>query len=198
MYLHHILTRQSNSLISKVFWAQVAKPGKGDWCQVVREDLDLLGMSRLTFEDIAGKSKNSLKDLVDEHVRSTAFRDLDAEKLKLKKVATSRYDKLQIQPYLTDPKLPIRLKQLVFMWKTRMVKVGWNYGVKEQCPICLNADDTQSHLLVCEELNRDYDMNYSDKRDSYDLTEHMMRLEAAIRKRTIVLDERNSAKDDES
>ena len=77
MYLHHILTRQSNSLISKGFWAQVAKPGKGDWCQVVREDLDLLGLSTLTFEDIAGKSKNSLKDLVDEHVRSTAFRDLE-------------------------------------------------------------------------------------------------------------------------
>ena len=44
MFLHHILTRDSNALINRVFWAQVQNTGKGDWCQVVREDLDMLGL----------------------------------------------------------------------------------------------------------------------------------------------------------
>ena len=32
MFLHHILTRNEDALISKVFWAQVNQPAKGDWC----------------------------------------------------------------------------------------------------------------------------------------------------------------------
>ena len=47
MFLHHILTREENALISQAFWAQVNQPVKGDWCIVVREDLDAIGLGYL-------------------------------------------------------------------------------------------------------------------------------------------------------
>ena len=50
MFLHHILTRNEDALIAKVFWAQVNQTAKGDWCQVVREDLDILGLSTFFFQ----------------------------------------------------------------------------------------------------------------------------------------------------
>ena len=135
MFLHHILTRSEDALISRVFWAQVEKPAKGDWCTVVREDLDSLGMNLTGFKEIAEMSQEKLKLLLEEQSNTAALKYLDLEKQKLSKIASFTYPKLEIQSYLLDPHLSTKMKQLVFKWKTRMVHVGWNYGLKEQCPI---------------------------------------------------------------
>ena len=63
MYLHHILTRKENALIKKVWWAQVNNPVKGDWCLVVREDLDSIGLSHLTWENMCHMKEEALKVL---------------------------------------------------------------------------------------------------------------------------------------
>ena len=39
MYLHHILTRNSNELIRRVYEAQKSAPVKDDWILQVKEDL---------------------------------------------------------------------------------------------------------------------------------------------------------------
>ena len=72
-----------------------------------------------------------------------------------------------------------------------MIKVGWNYGNKVQCPICSDADDTQSHLLECDGLKNDTSPTASDIED-YDLKSHMINLQAAIRRREVILDERDT------
>lgn len=72
-----------------------------------------------------------------------------------------------------------------------MVKVGWNYGNKVQCPICSDADDTQSHLLECDGLKNDTSPTICDIED-YDLKSHMLKLQAAIRRREVILDERDT------
>ena len=191
MYLHHILTREENALIKQVFRAQEGYPGKGDWCQVVREDLDSLGLVDKSFDEIALKSKESLRTLVTEKMYEVALENLREESLKLSKLATTSYSKLEMQSYLTGDKLSTRLKQLAFRWRTKMIKVGWNYGKKESCPICLQADDTQNHLLECTYLNDANTMTDCDlNRNNYNLTQHMKRLEVAIRKRDIILEER--------
>ena len=79
MFLHHILTRNEDALINKVFWAQVSKTAKGDWCQVVREDLDMLGLT-MSFNEIAEMSQESLRKLVREKMSNRAFEELMAEK----------------------------------------------------------------------------------------------------------------------
>ena len=194
MFLHHIVTRETNALINRVFWAQVHDTTKGDWCDVVREDLDMLGLSNVSFEDIGNMSKEVLKDLITERTNIVVLENLLSEKNSLSKMAQLSYDKLEIQPYLTDPKLPIRLKQQAFRWRTRMVKVGWNYGKKEQCPICSSADDTQSHLLECDGLKIKDSASTDCSNDTYDLNSHMLRLQAAIRRREVILDERDNNK----
>ena len=183
----NIYTRDPEALISRVFWAQVQDTTKGDWCQVVREDLDNLGLKELSFVEIGNMSKNALKDIVSKRTRFVALNELLEEKSCLSKVAHMKYDKLEIQPYLTDKHLPIRIKQQAFRWRTRMVKVGWNYGRKDKCPICLDADDKQSHLLECKKLNtNDF---ATDGEYNYDLKLHMTRLEEAIRRREVILEE---------
>ena len=53
MYLHHILNLDESHLVSKVFFAQMTRPSKGDWyLQKIKEDLSDLGIDVLNFEDI--------------------------------------------------------------------------------------------------------------------------------------------------
>ena len=186
MFLHHILTRNEDALISRVFWAQVTNTAKGDWCQVVREDLDMLGLSMLSFEEIATMTKDSLKKLVHEGMTIAAFDELGKEKNDLKKIAPLRYNELGVQPYLTDPDLSVKQKQLIFKWRTCMIKVGWNYGQKDKCPICSEADDTQAHLFNCRQLNPDNMTDYDCGIGMDKSTEHMKILEAAIRSRGVL------------
>ena len=194
MFLHHILTRDINSLISRVFWAQVHDTGKGDWCQVVRQDLDMLGLENLSFSDIKSTSKESLKALINDRINITALEELLSEKSKLSKVSELTYTKLEMQQYLLDENLSTRQKQLLFRWRTKMTKVGWNYGKKDMlCPICSDAEDTQDHLLECSALSSDSLFNQSVDME-YDLNLHITRLEAVVRKREIILHEREKLK----
>ena len=95
-----------------------------------------------------------------------------------------------MQSYLTDPHLSTKLKQLTFRWRTRMIKVGWNYGQKEQCPLCHKADDTQDHLFYCENLNDDCDETDYDKNNTtYNIQNHINKLEITIRKREKLMEE---------
>ena len=75
-----------------------------------------------------------------------------------------------------------------------MVKVGWNFGQKEACPLCCNGDDTQDHLFYCESIFAGCDVDWTDQNNNnnnnYDLEQHIKRLETAIRKREIIMEER--------
>ena len=120
----------------------------------------------------------------------------NSEKEKLSKIAKFTYAKLDIQPYLLDPNLPTKMKQLAFKWRTRMIQVGWNYGQKEQCPICRKSDDTQAHLLVCDKLHNNSDISTEVDTHAvglYNLQQHMRRLQASIRKREVVLELRSKS-----
>ena len=69
-----------------------------------------------------------------------------------------------------------------------MIKVGWNYGNKVTCPLCAvpEAEDTQTHLLVCEklklagEMSREVPTTYDDA--FYD-DAFFKKLELKVRKR---------------
>ena len=194
MFLHHILTRDKEALIHRVLTAQINQPAKGDWCVVVREDLDSLGLSNISFDEISRMSKDKLKILLNDEVTRCSFEELNSKKLNLSKISRISYNQLEIQPYLTDPQLSIKLKQLTFKWRTKMIKVGWNFGQKEPCPLCCDGDDTQDHLFHCKSIFTDCDIDWTDKNNNdynmYNLEQHIKRLEMAIRRREIALEER--------
>ena len=184
MFLHHILTRKRDALIAQVLWAQIESPSEGDWYLVVMEDIEALGLSEtLTIDSISQLHKEKLKNIVRKGVHSAAFQEMMVRKESLSKITPLEYDSLQIQSYLTVNNVPTRLKQLQFKWRTRMVKVGWNFGAKEKCPLCQKADDDQNHLLVCEKLDVIRTEHYeSDTEPSF-----FREVEKRIRKREILL-----------
>ena len=79
MFMHYILSREGDPLIKTVYSAQVRKTAKGDWCVVVKEDLNSIGLGYLDDEKIACMKKDALKQIVTEKIKETALRDLQAE-----------------------------------------------------------------------------------------------------------------------
>jgi hypothetical protein len=184
MYLHHILTRDQESLIARVLSAQLEQPAKGDWCVVVQEDMEALGIN-ITLNQVAEMSKNSLKLLVDKQVKHTAFQDLLIRKQSLSKLSGLEYTGLEMQQYLLSKKID-RHKRLEFSWRTRMIRVGWNYGKREACPFCEEEEDRQEHLLTCSHLNTP-----EERGTSVNFSGLVVRLETALRRREMLL-ERNT------
>jgi hypothetical protein len=193
MFLHHILTREKETLIHQVLMSQIEKPVKGDWFLVVLEDLETLGLKDFPMSKIAEMSKEALKQLVKKHAEITALSDLNARKSGLSKISSLAYNKLAFQSYLMARTTSKRQKRLQFRWRTRMVNVGWNYGDKRKCPLCNEADDTQEHVLLCQKINIDkpsYELN-----DISDLT-FLKFVEKALRRREVLLE--NLEKDSSS
>ena len=154
MFLHHILTREDNALIKRVFWAQVQQPVKGDWCLIVREDLESIGLADLSFEKIQKMEKEALRTLLKNQVRETAFNNLIAEKRKCSKLSGLDYSSLECQSYLSpQSNLTNKMKRTLFRWRSHTINVSHNIGKKEAlCPLCEKAEDTQYHLLTCQML----------------------------------------------
>ena len=178
MYLHHILTRKEDALITQAFWAQVHKPLKDDWCMVVGEDLMSIGLGNLSYEDIKNMEQETLRKLLHKKTNETAFMDLLAEKEKSSKLKSLKYNSLAIQPYLTtESNLTIREKRLLFRWRSHMIKVKQNLGIREaKCPHCKEAGDTQYHLLTCPSLSIPQPWN-------------IQSVECALRQREVILEQ---------
>ena len=178
MYLHHILTRREDALITRAFWAQVHKPLKNDWCNVVTEDLQLIGLGHLSYKNIQNMDQDALRKILKSKVNEAAFIQLRTDKDKSSKMKSLRYTSLTIQSYLTaESNLSIREKRLLFRWRSHMIKVKYNFGLKTaQCLLCKEANDTQYHLLTCPTLVIPQPWN-------------IQSVESALRQREVILEQ---------
>ena len=63
LYLHTILQKDRNEMIQKIFEAQKIKPSPGDFIELVKNDLETIGL-KITEEDIRKISKHKFKKIV--------------------------------------------------------------------------------------------------------------------------------------
>ena len=152
-FLHYILKEDKSSLISRIFHAQNAQPGKNDWAVMITKDLQELEI-RLSFQEIRTKSKATFKSLVERASSKRALSFLLEEKDKMRKVSHISICELIVQKYLLSQVKNMRIAKFIFQARTRMLNIKANYGKKEPCPVCLNPTtiDMQEHLLECVKL----------------------------------------------
>ena len=112
MFLHYIVSREKEELISKIFWAQVKQPVKNDWAVIVivKQDLEDFGIN-YTFEEITSIGKERFKLIVKEKMNTKAFNILNGMKEEKSKLAKLTYDKLGLQKYLSDSEMSIKHKK---------------------------------------------------------------------------------------
>ena len=149
MFLHYLLNRDKNELISKVLHAQKDEPVKNDWFSTVIKDLEEFGLEYMDIEDIKNFTKEEWKKIVKEKCKESSLKYLLDGNQEMSKIKHLKYYDLAIQPYLTSTKISTRRKKYLFQFRTRMTSVGYNYGNKVVCPLCQLGKDDQEHLFNC-------------------------------------------------
>ena len=151
-YLHHLVTRDSSSMLFNFFMEQWENPAKrNEWTEQVKLDLDDLGiLDDLNW--IREKSKWAFKTLVKKQVSELALIELSEQKERHSKMADLEYSALEIQKYLKDKAITVQQAKILFKFRTRMEDFSNNFkGGKPTglCPLCRRNADMQKHSYQC-------------------------------------------------
>ena len=90
MYLHYLLNRNENDVLSKFLTAQIENPKKNDWYIDVEKDLKDFNIN-ISLQELTKMSKGSLKRLVQRKSKEKAFNDLIELKNSHEKVKNIEY-----------------------------------------------------------------------------------------------------------
>jgi hypothetical protein len=149
MYLQYLLKQKEDSLLYKVFKAQMENPSKDDWTTQVEKDLDEIDLN-ISMESMKMMTKEEFSKKVRSAVNKAALKFLTIEKRKRSKVKEVNHDNLTMQNYLSPNGLELKQAKLLFQLRSRMLDVRTNFGNKYDdvlCPLCKEKPDTQQHVL---------------------------------------------------
>ena len=146
MYLHHILRRPEQELIRKFYKAQKCKKSKGDWVQLVEQNLSELQIE-LDDIEISQMTKYKFKKMIRKKIQTAAFRFLMSKKETHSKMSENQYNKLETQTYLkSDSGLTDKQKQLLTNIHYKMFKLRHNYKKlydNQFCELCKSNNEEQ-------------------------------------------------------
>ena len=159
-FLKHILTRNKEELIRKVYEAQKNNPVMGDFVKIVEKDLEAF---ELTLDEVAQESmtKLALKKELSKTVKYAAFGELIKNLQRSTKGKSTRYYRLEMQDYLKSEMFSDNERSLLTAIRARCVKgIRTNfpqmYKVCHHCPLKCDSkepqNDTQEHLMTCQAL----------------------------------------------
>ena len=157
MYLHNILNRSEGELVKRVYVAQRNNPTKGDFIELVKQDLNDIGED-FDEEKIRCQTKTIFKAHIKNKIKEAVFTKLKDTKKTHSKIRDITYDQFKIQPYLNSFSLTTEMTKILFNMRsamTRNFKCNFSSMFKGdlRCSLkCSNLDqlDQQSHLLHCE------------------------------------------------
>jgi len=121
LYLHTILQRSKDDLIRRVYDAQKDDPSEGDFCQLVKKDLELIEVE-LTEEEIETSKRGYIKAEVKRKAQAAAFKYLIETKETKSKMDNLEYDSFTLQSYLTSPLFTAKQALLLLALRTRTVR----------------------------------------------------------------------------
>ena len=152
LYLHTILKRSDSELTKRVYFAQKESPVKGDFSQLVAEDVKLIGK---TEQEITQISKKAFKKVATITIKNEALKHLRNRQQTHSKVNKIQYVKLQTQSYLTSPLFSDHEAKVIFKLRTEFLNCKMNFKFMHpkgdlKCPLCNTHNDTQQHILECE------------------------------------------------
>ena len=159
-YLHSILRRNPKSMLGSFFVTQCNFPCKGDWSEIVKQDLEDLELPRI-FDTIRSQSKDSLKNLVKKKTYEYAYKKLKCMQDKHSKMKNLQYRAFKIQNYFYRTDITNDQKKIIFKFRTRMADFGENYrGARDQvnCPLCNSHRDKQELSYTCKVIQNEVEL----------------------------------------
>ena len=195
MYLWHILSRDTNELIRKIYDAQKCNLNKGDWVQIMLDEREKYGLLE-SDETIAKMSQETYRNHVKKKVYSHAVEYLHDLASPHSKSENLKNENFQRQPYFSDRRFSKEDVQLLFRLRTKMVDCKANFRNQYRniltCRICKATEsiENEDHILTCSVLNdEEYDVQFSDVYGSTDGQYRAVQVfKKVLRRRKIYLD----------
>ena len=166
MFLKYILDQEEESLVKKIYLLQKRSPKKGDWINLVKEDLNALNID--SSEKVIGSmSKKEFKDIVDKKAKDFALTKYNNMKKKIKRLKERSYFKFEIQNYLTQEGLLTKNQlQNVFKIRTEGLDIAawkpFRFEGKKNCPFgCFEEEDLVHLTKKCPVTGRKEEINLS-------------------------------------
>ena len=173
------MRRDDTELTKRILKAQMASPLEGDFINLLKSDLESVG---IPFSmEITEMSKKKFKKFVKDKVRSAALEYLKKVQQNHSKVRHIKYTQLKPQAYLKSSAFTNDDVKLIFALRTRMsedFKANFSnkYFGNIFCPLSCKdqngqlSPDSQQHLLDCdidryidaETLRKKQQINYND------------------------------------
>jgi hypothetical protein len=156
-YLHTVVSRDNNELVRRVYDAQRKNPSKGDWCDMVNEDMNMIGL-RVSVDEVNRIPKQAFKKLVEKHVRSATFESLQKSKASHSKVKSMQHHEFKRQDYMDKKGFSPEQVAVLFNMRCNTIngfKMSFKsvYGSDTMCKLGCNEDDSIAHTFECEKID---------------------------------------------
>ena len=157
IYLQKILKRNDTEFTKQIYISQKANPLSGDWCNLVAEDFNKIGL-HISDEHIAQLNDVDYKQLIRKKVHETALQDLYQLQEGHSKVRDNIYNGLQKPTqYLVNRNISYRQASIMFALRSKTLRGIKNnfkkmYSDNTLCWVCERSEDTQEHLILCKVL----------------------------------------------
>ena len=156
LYHHHILSRNENETLNKIYHKQKELQTRGDWYQLIKKDFEFIELD-INEEEIRATPKSEYKKKIKKLVQQAAFKYYMKEKDKMTKLDKLEYTQLKLQTYLTEKTTTNKEKYLLYSLRSRSheAKVNFKNMNKHdlQCRFGCKTNESQEHIFIqCTKL----------------------------------------------
>ena len=157
MYHHHIISREDDELVKKVYNKQKENCSKGDWIETVRTDFEFINVI-MDENTIKCTPKVQYKKFVNEKVKEAAFQSyLKLPETSKKKMKGLQYNEFKIQAYMNTSIFSTQEINLLFSLRSKCYPAKMNFKKLHRgdlkCFLKCDADETQFHIFQdCEPI----------------------------------------------
>ena len=151
MFHHHILTRNENETIKKIYLKQMKTHCKGDWYRTLLEDFEFIKEEK-NDEEIVKMNKYCYKKKVYAKIEKAAFLSyIERKENKLEKLDKIEYKKLETQQYLNSKYFGKKEVQLMSLLRSKCHQSKDNFRKMNKknmkCSLGCNSIETQNHIF---------------------------------------------------
>ena len=188
MYHHHILTRNENETILKIYKKQKEDHVKGDWYQLLKEDF-IFVENELNDEEIKKIPKETYKKIVKKMVNEAAFKSYTAKKETYQKMRNLEYKQLELSPYLKSNEFSGKERKLLTLLRSRCHPARYNFKKMYQNQIkcnfgCTENEDQEHIFMRCEPIIKnvtskkvEYGDIFKERDKQKETVEHFVKIE---------------------
>ena len=171
-YLHNVIRRDSTELVARVYNVQKQQPSKGDWCSMVKENMELIKLN-MSESEIKETGQAKFKSIVKKLVKIAAFQTLHEKKLKHSKIKQIEHKEFKMQKYFESEALTAEQASTLLNLRGQSIN-----GIKmcfpssfqndKMCKLGCQTEDNIEHVFECEKITSGRKVNYSAVFASFD------------------------------